>query len=136
MIAQELRIGNWVLSEECNRWRVTAKDIYELYTAIVESNHHFFTEDFQPIPLTPEILLACGFTKFQYPNHQEREMRDMYFKKTDYVQITFVMGETVLVGKNDSDEDEQVILSKSIRNLHQLQNLYYYLTHTELIFKP
>lgn len=29
--ANELRIGNWVLSEEGNMWAVTAKDIYMNY---------------------------------------------------------------------------------------------------------
>lgn len=60
----------------------------------------------------------------------------MYFIKADYAKITFVMGETILVGKTSSDEDEQLILHKTIQSLHTLQNLYYSLTGKELIYSP
>ena len=52
MIApNELRIGNWV------------KIGYVPHMVIDGKHIDLYCEDYQPIPLTPEILEKCGFTQ-------------------------------------------------------------------------
>src|SRR5688572_32124559 len=59
--ANELRIGNWIFIDNGERpkyeYQITAHDIEE-----IEGNG----ADCFPIPLTPEILEACGFTVTSY----------------------------------------------------------------------
>lgn len=126
---KEIRFGNYI--KGFDGWGEYVCVSYVIMDQLVCGN----TERFSPIPLTPEILVACGFTKYKYPDDSKREMRDMYFIKAGYVQITLAMGETILAGSNNSDTEAQVILNKSTKYLHQLQNLFFALTGDELPIK-
>lgn len=138
--ADEIRVGNRFIRELRNERGLEYDHDFvlteEYMGKLFGDSIALALQDLFPIPISTEILLACGFTKYPYPDHSERTMRNMYFIKCDYVQITFAMGETILAGKNDSEADEQCVLSKSVKHLHQLQNLYYSLTGKELIYTP
>ncbi len=104
----ELRIGNFV----SNGNPVTVE-------------HYFLQDsfaDFDPIPITPEILEKCGFENFafEYIHESGVSLENMRGNdgpgQPDYFYLSFVF-------KNASVE---------IKHLHQLQNLYFALTGEEL----
>lgn len=82
-----------------------------------------------PIPLTPEILLACGFgydrsneywTFYSLPNNWHIGESCHNEPSAGVEKGKFYWGENY----------------KEIKSLHQLQNLYFALTGSELEYKP
>jgi hypothetical protein len=133
--AKELRIGNWLNPDEPEfkgkYFQIDAGDIKHIRDGMK-------TYKYAPIPLTPEILIACGFKKFIDMEVSKKEKKDiyMYFLKTDYVQITFVFGVTVLIGNDGLGTQAQCDISGKIKSLHALQNLHFVLTGKELTYNP
>jgi hypothetical protein len=135
--ANELRIGNWISDSGGKIWQI---DFWEsankvsskypsmgIHTVFGEIFAHPFTEEveyLQPILITEEILLKCGLIKenefiFVFPNTS--------FRLWGFAWTI----QQFLIGINWVD-----INSRSIKYLHQLQNIYFSLTQEELIFKP
>lgn len=110
--ASELRIGNRVLGNNSGEiFCLTAEMILHISKGRAEV---------EPIPLTPEILLACGFEKdgMDYSRTAgELKLTGFFFE--DYF-VTMLMGQRLV----------------DLKYLHQLQNLYHSLTEDELIYKP
>jgi hypothetical protein len=114
--ANELRIGNWVKSDD------KIGDIWQIER--IENGDTFVVG----IPLAPEILEKCGFIKkkildtcFVY------DIQDSYFcytlnKKGDTFEI--------VSGGYDS---YNIDITESCKYLHQLQNLYWCLCGEELV---
>lgn len=122
--ANELRIGNWVNdikgggynnpglvqvrtigSEGINSWQDMSASGCTKY------------EDLQPIPLTPEILEACGFINTHYGyNHKDEDFE--IDDGSNYLQYSY--------------NDNEYSFGPEIKYLHQLQNLYFALTQKEL----
>lgn len=126
--ANELRIGNWFLefgipTQADGRFIDILQNIQlRNKTAI----------DISAIPLTPEILLKCGFEKKEttkqygwYITVGERELCWCY---ADYISLEFKDGQL--------DDFGGTIKDINCKHLHQLQNLYFALTGEELTFKP
>ena len=121
--ANELRIGNWVNDVGSMPFKVDAVDIVTLSQCEVAGKVHL---GYNPIPLSPDVLKACGFEK----------------KRSD-TMITWVNGDVKLMKSVDHDkayflcglvrESKTVLL---VYSLHQLQNLFHSLTGTELNYKP
>ena len=101
---EELRIGNWVLHDG------KPVQVEKLENDGQINNNFAF---FDPIPLTEEILLKCGFehgfSGFKYEDFRASDMAD-----NGVIQIEFG---NVSIG---------------IKYLHKLQNLYFALTGKEL----
>lgn len=144
---EELMRNNWVNEEVLGNVQVDTILSASIWVTAININtdgsthavrYHIKADAIYPIPLSPEILLACGFTKFIDMEISQKEKRDiyMYFLKTDYVQITFVFGSTVLIGNDGFGKQAQCDISGKVKCLHQLQNLHFSLTHKELIYKP
>lgn len=124
MEAKELRIGNWVNHLDNWSYRQPKTDFKEFYFKWDESDFYALgectlnLEDVQPIPLTEEILLKCGFEynnnygQFKHPNCP------LYFTKhpNNKTLLCFIHNCT----------------NGTTKFLHQLQNLYFALTNTEL----
>lgn len=117
----DLRLGNYV-------WGVSdiIEQISELQRDKVETlfRGHLYNyctyEDISPIGLSPEILEKAGFERFH-----EFDMADEHWKiKT----ATYDFAISLLHGRYVANIWFQVHLT----SLHQLQNLYYILTNTEL----
>ncbi|MBP7512574.1 MAG: hypothetical protein KA981_11630 [Bacteroidia bacterium] len=117
MTANELRIGNWLLSAKTG----------EPFQVDSIPNDSEITA--QPIVLSPDILEKCGFKKNKngepcieindIASHLELMVgKENYF----YPSITQTP---------DMDEERTVWLNR-INSLHQLQNLYFALTGEEL----
>jgi hypothetical protein len=128
MNAQELRIGNWVLHnnrpervdsigrEGINEMRGHGNDYIIPYT------------DIHPIPLTPEILEMAGFVESGYPYPLERVMTKeviRLYKKSRF-WVYFIDGKIKVTTASGGWE------LPHIHHLHQLQNLIFALTGTEL----
>ena len=120
MQASELRIGNYVSNQTG-----------ELRDILIGKPHKFLIGDFVwadgyvPIPLTKEWLLKFGFEK-----------RD----KTEDGIIYGILNFTLIYGRT-YDNDFCYFLNGyhndcHLKYVHQLQNLYFALTGTELIYKP
>lgn len=120
--ANELRIGNWLLllqpEDEIpdTNYQIDATDI-----GVCDSNG----DRFGPILLTPEILEKAGFEvrEWEYGNLKMVEV----FLGTDYI-FNFSKDDIKTFGFVCKGEE----LDARVKSLHQLQNLYYALTGTEL----
>lgn len=129
--ANELRIGNWVYPNEENAtpWPIVGiLNDEKVYFGLSSFNgrQEELTSVIEPIPLTPEILLACGFVKTMTGNYM-------------------IMDEDFWIDENKDGFTCKRQISANVPNwmpiadikyLHQLQNLYYALTQTELTFNP
>lgn len=118
MRAEELRIGNYVYYND-KVISITPNAINELY--YIGDTHSESLVDrrcYEPIELTEEILLKCGFEK--------HSTNPFWFRKKQ-ICISLV-GSIELISW-----DMQVFkIDSKAENIHKLQNLYYALTGEEL----
>jgi hypothetical protein len=113
MNSNELRIGNWVLYEG------KPTEVDEFFLGAFK---HLKAE---PIELTVEVLERAGF---------EALSRERYFRTKSYADM-----QTGVIVHHYESEDESVInyihepnITKELKYLHQLQNLFYCLTGEEI----
>lgn len=118
MKANELRVNNYVFSKETQS--------YQKITGITEENIYIDTitfdypdyDEIEPIELTEEILLKCGF----------KVSIDIYYllKMNGYFKKPFKEADHFLYKSNSGDT------VSSVKHLHQLQNLIHAITGEEL----
>ena len=123
MKAEELRIGNCILFD--------GKIIYvsTRQMAYISNSNRLKNGDsiaFQPIPLTEEILLKCGF---------EKDDSGVEISDQDYCE--WYQKEFPIIGVLCQSPDKSYIFDENtdtirIVSLNQLQNLYFALTGNEL----
>lgn len=115
MEARELRIGNWV-HDGYGYWKI----VDEINTDRIDGTD---IENINPIPLTPEILEACGF-KNTTTNHGLLVL-DIPDNPIGFLQnIRHGHGFKIRVGIASCEVN--------IQYLHQLQNLYFALCGEEI----
>lgn len=115
--AQELRIGNYV--------EVECRHIPVLNGQEIDYGHAVQL----PIPLTTEILEKCGFEK--------SSMWNCLTNRIDEYGLLNIYLDTLSYGLFDTQSgDEYRSWDNRIEYLHQLQNLYFALTQTELTYNP
>jgi hypothetical protein len=129
--ANELRIGNWV--NYCGAIDFvtvinTDDENFEFINTTSYSN--ISLEDIKPIPLTEEILLKCGFIKdfnqfFSPIVLLLNDSLEMYADNQDNYSLVNLFTIPIY-------EDCDTFNLLQIEYLHQLQNLYFALTGTEL----
>ena len=145
--ANELRIGNYVNHKSEGISRVTEIESHKNHIGVTPlsfNNYVFMCPEIKPIPLTPEILEKCGFEKrfikndicYCLPYLRPSGKKQMH----DIVLVNFGTFDNNL--KNvyafaikEYDRNIQFAVTY-IKNVHQLQNLYFALTGEELIYKP
>lgn len=113
MKIEELRVGNWVYYEGDILCEICLDTFIELYSREIELNQ------LTPIPLTEEILLKCGFSfPLGTDNGNYCQLGDLGFNLYNgkVLRFNYRFGNT----------------KAEIKHLHQLQNLYFALTGTEL----
>ena len=122
MKANELRIGNCVILHSGNDYSRPIQhtlDAIDINVCVIDEKR------FSPIPLTPEILVKCGFEKndvfekmFKYLNNHDCDTDKLTFRKEEgFICFDGIKYRTLL---------------KHIKHLHQLQNLYFALTGEEI----
>lgn len=128
--ANELRIGNWV-------------KVGETISTVCLIDHNQFIqlsgnaivnrpEQIEPIPLTPEILERCGFLGCTF-NGSARNRLDAFRLGALMVKI-----HNPIYNYPDTGTKISVKYHKNLTHIiymHQLQNLYFSLTGTELNIK-
>lgn len=119
METKELRIGNYLSTNFMGFVRVTSI-MDKIQYAFNKDSFWDWPEYFQPIPLTEEILLKCGFEKsgFYYWNEET----------TFYLKFGMINGVDCLYFKTDFAKNEWI----QIDSVHKLQNIYFLITGTEL----
>lgn len=126
MKANELQIGNYVTSDEYENIKVEGVSISldgrwnQIFFYINGWAKLKIINNLKPIPLTEKWLLEFGFIKdidgnFVINNETLSITKD---KKTDIYYACF----------------DNIIIRK-IENVNELQNLYFFITQKELIFK-
>lgn len=130
--ANELRIGNWITALYFGYigYHSNKREIIQVGSVDEEDDRVNITVDFEgerlfwgqtePIELTKEILLKCGFTTCPYDNNLLRCPKG-YYQVYLGDPLVFRTPGTSLV---------------NVLHLHQLQNLYFALTGHELTYKP
>ena len=113
---QKFRIGNYINDYEVNEGYFKIEEIKDNgqgNLAVYYRKGSCMSINPEPIPLTEELLLNCGFRK-----------NDNQFKR---------LGFSVFLYKDaDFYESYELPMFIHLQFLHQLQNLYYALTNEEL----
>ena len=121
MKANELRIGN-LLQDKISKTllRVTELTEKNIITYVVDRNMFPLKEGWslEPVPLTEDILLKCGAIK----DNSDFGGYIIYFPNGNGMRI-----------KDNKWSTQHIVVE--LKYLHQLQNLYFALTNTELEIK-
>jgi hypothetical protein len=145
--SKELRIGNKVLfgviiveirgihTQRIVRESSGIDAIKEHYyvSGFIEKSDYYAanSSDIDPLPLTPEVLEKCGFSKtFSIPEDQLG--CDEWTDANKKCMIHFDTEDWWFGYWNIPKQHNDIC----IQSLHQLQNLYYSLTAEELQYKP
>ena len=118
MKANEIRVGNWLNDPrqydpkffpktDNGYFKATARDIQ-------------YADEFEPIKLTEEILLKCGFYK--------TGITELYLL-TDTINISWFEEDPTVIEINSENIYSYIV---NCEFLHQLQNLYFALKCQEL----
>jgi hypothetical protein len=94
--------------------------------------------NFQPIPLTPEILEKCGFVMLHHLGKLQPTLQ------IDSSLEFHWLDDTLFVTYTQENYDENINLAaliierplRHIKYLHHLQNYIYFSTNVELAYKP
>jgi len=126
--ANDLRVNNWFYRDG-HLWQYTEDNMTTVW---------YNLENLEPIPLTPEILIKCGFIRNDElsnskENYEFPKRMGLFFlsktvtaiNETTYYNISFP-------GKHGSC---YLPAFNQCQYLHQLQNLYFALTNSELEIK-
>ena len=120
MTYKDLRLGNWLLFRDKRYCKVSNLGFF----FATESNEVTYGSDditdYNPIPLTHEILVKAGFKKHDKFNHDYRHangLRVCMVSNGGFKLITYLF---------DLDKEPDC------NHVHQLQNLYFALTGEEL----
>ena len=141
MEAKDYRIGNWV---ECFGVRqiiaIEEKKIKldkEKTSKGVTSSINFewcpiSSTSLNPIPLTKQVLVDCGFEKHFYENSDLFFLRINTLTHGNISAYSNQKGFFIDLGTTTGYH----FGTTNVKNLHQLQNLYFALTGQELEYKP
>ena len=127
MKANELRIGNYVKSDNLGIICTSVKSLYgfpECTSIVNHSDRVIDLSAIEPIPLTEEWLLKFGF---------EKESEIHYSKTVNGITYLYYTGTLGQVRK-DIDENKILYLCEP-KYIHSLQNVMFALTGEELTIK-
>lgn len=125
----ELRVGNYIADyeEKENYFKIEQIRINSIgdYVAVYRLGSICCQVNLlEPIPLTEEILLKCGFEN--EVDDIDGKMYNIYFVTNTEYLIEYFYKEKEYIFTDDMG------LKIYINSIHQLQNLYYALTNEEL----
>jgi len=132
MKSTDLRIGNWVKEIGSEEFRVGEIDQYGISFILpncekVVTSRLMTYSRIKPIPLTEEWLLKFGFEKiYSLDDSYGPYLMDKIGKYEDSEFFEYV------VSSEDDSHGGWNYYTKDVKYVHQLQNLFYSLTQTEL----
>lgn len=120
---EELRVGNWI-------WQLHTRiqTQVSLFMLGEISDDETYLDHLFPIPLSGEVLEACGF--------EYNEKMDRYVKQPEMENIEYRVKEVAggwRVSKGFFKWDDELTL---IHYLHELQNVYFAIQQGELTYNP
>lgn len=130
MKAQELRIGNWVnentkISRSKSLTENLQKELHQITATDLVGIENGFQDWFNPIPLTEEWLLKFGFVKINESDYLSPHSCYCFDIKR--------MG--MMVEDARQNGEWHFCDNADLDYVHQLQNLYFALTGSELTIK-
>lgn len=135
MKASELRIGNWVSGNSDPYMQVHSLWKDEIDLIIEEAVWEYEGHEINPIPLNEEWLLRFGFDISEsWYNLYWTVKPKGHREYRDCLGINLQEGRTVLSSNGGIHEAMNVYVNHC-EYVHQLQNLYFALTKTELEIK-
>lgn len=120
MKANELRIGNYVRSNDVNM-----SSYFTVTASFLKQNENEMSWFIEPIPITKELLLKLGFIQ------QEIIMYDEVLKTTYFIKDNLLYS----LFDNQVELNNPNVYLTILKYVHELQNLYFALTQEELTFK-
>lgn len=119
----ELRIGNKVFDPT---FSTLISEVEQMHSEYVVTNYNdsISLSKLDPIPLTPEILEKCGFVKHIIDRYESWHLDISPVDKFMFYKGLMQFG---VLGVGNYEWS-----NAKIKYLHQLQNLYFSLTSTEL----
>lgn len=142
MKANELMIGNWVLTENGEMQIIVISENCDVIKHHADGGYttgHVPVKDLQPIKLTEDWLVKFGFVKNN--RHYTKDMYDDKFMAVYFPIEQYKDGsdyEVQLYGEMHSQISVDVfnVRNTAIKYVHQLQNLYFIITGTPLTLTP
>ena len=139
MKTKELRLGNWVMGNAPYQLTINALSMHVMYLDQGKQGY------FEPIPLTEEWLVKFGFKKSVCFDYGERinYQYEFFFNIGDNIERVFhydddeqkeveVAFATRELFQREEDMQTRMWITKDIKHVHSLQNLYFELTGKEL----
>lgn len=120
---KELRVGNWVQNDIDYKWQL--ETIGQIADQFYEENST--RVEMFPIPLSPEVLKACGFV---FNNGDAQKFESEF---VDLVKSTDYPGKFIVLGIVKQTGDKKCLY---VEYLHQLQNLCFVFSGKELAYQP
>lgn len=128
MKANELRIGNKLLKDGVVV-TIDARTIFDIW----DDNG---LKKYEPIPITEEWLIRFGFEKDGGEYNSPSDEFDIIIHVSEdgdrYTASNVFVGR---VGNWDRDGVNYICMGNCFKYVHQLQNLYFALTNTELVLQ-
>lgn len=127
MKASELRIGNYIkLMLNHEDYKTLQVNLHDLESVELK------TGDYEPIPITEELLMQLGFKYVDKGDHDYNTYTDP--NHDYYLQIDVRRRDGKYSILDNSFDDLRDFSMVDIMYVHQLQNLYFALTGEELEF--
>lgn len=122
MQVNEIRIGNLTKQGEIVQIRENSARVEYLFEGILKQSYVNYI-NLEPIPLTEEILLNCGF---------ELINNEFYRTKNHELNLFWTVNKNKMIPEYT---EKRLVTGYDFKHLHQLQNLYFALTGKELEIK-
>ena len=129
---EDLRIGNWVN----HHGEIITVDGIDDIDVFNKKCGEIPLHSILPIPLTEKILLDCGFDQISDTNIYVISMHKIGINKLKSLAVYIDENSyTAAIVDYYTGVEKTDLLHMDYQHLHELQNLFYSLTKTELIIK-
>jgi len=123
----ELRIGNWVLIQGDEQKQI--KTLQQQHCTLYDDGFDWHRYDaIHPIPLTPEVLVKCGFVVMQ-SGHYSLMDENIWLSPNKHKGWNYYVSYS-------SNTGELALAAEEIESLHRLQNVLHALEEVEITYVP